>query len=59
MHGELTPSYKYIDELRSYHDKIAKKQEEYELSMQENLRRASSVRRGMGFATVVFSGNLF
>lgn len=59
VHGQLTPPYKYIAELRSYHDKIAKKQEEYELSMQENLRKASSIKRGMGFATIVFSGSLF
>jgi ACT domain-containing protein len=58
-HGELTPKYKYITDLRHLREKAKQHQEEYMQHVKELERKTSSLKRGMRFATVVFSGHLF
>mmetsp|Transcript_48301 Transcript_48301/g.35476 ORF Transcript_48301/g.35476 Transcript_48301/m.35476 type:complete len:314 (+) Transcript_48301:692-1633(+) len=57
-HGELTPNFQYIAKLRKSNEYAAKQQEQYLQKMKENMRKSSSVRRGLTFLTVVISGNL-
>ena len=58
-HGELTPKYRYITDLRLIREKARQHKEEYMQHVKEAERKTSSLRRGMRFATVVFAGHLF
>jgi hypothetical protein len=58
-HGELTPKYRYITDLRAIREREKKHKEEYMQHVLEAERKTSSLRRGMRFATVVFNGHLF
>lgn len=58
-HGELTPKYKYIDNLRSLREKAKQHEQEYMQHVKATERKTSSLRRGTRLATVVFDGHLF
>ena len=58
-HGELTPRYQYITELRRIREKAQQHKKEYMEHVKEAERKTSSLRRGMRFATVVLVGHLF
>ena len=58
-HGELTPKYKYITDLRAIRERARLHKEEYMQHVKEAERKTSSLKRGMRFATVVFNGHLF
>ena len=58
-HGKLTPNYEYIMELRKMREQTKKHSEEYKKAMEERTRKASTLRRGMKFTTIVLSGHLF
>jgi len=58
-HGNLTPKYEYITELRRIRDIAKQHQQDYMTHVQEAERKTSSLRRGIRFATVIFNGHLF
>lgn len=58
-HGKLTPPYKYIADLRKINEETEAKQRKYQESIDEMARKTSTLRRGVRFSTVVFTGNLF
>lgn len=58
-HGELTPDYKYIMDLRLIREQAKRHQEEYMAKVKEAEGKRSSLRRGIKFDTVVFQGHLF
>ena len=58
-HGELTPRYRYITDFRTIREKAKLHQQEYMQHVHEAERKTSSLRRGMRFATLVFTGHLF
>ena len=58
-HGELTPKYRYITDLRAIRERANQHKEEYMQHVLEAERKTSGLKRGMRFATVVFNGHLF
>ena len=45
--------------MRELQARIEKKEDNYLSKIQESMSKSSSIRRGMGYATVVLTGNLF
>ena len=58
-HGELTPKYNYITNLRAIREKAKQHQEDYMKKVEGEGRKTSSMKRGSRFATVLYSGHLF
>lgn len=58
-HGKLAPNYEYIMEIRRVNEKLSQNQNDYMQKIHDFQRKPSSIRRGMSFATLVISGNLF
>lgn len=58
-HGELTPNFYYIMKMREFREQTQLAEEEYKQTLKESVRKTSTLRRGMRFTTVVFTGHLF
>jgi len=57
-HGELTPNYKYIAELRKRNEDLANQNEEFEKEAAK-IKRDSGLQRSMSTATLTMMGHLF
>lgn len=58
-HGELTPKYSYITNLRAIKEKTKQHHQDYMKQVEDEGRKTSSMKRGSRFATILFSGHLF
>lgn len=58
-HGELTPDFFYIQQMKQVREQAKRHQEEYLQHIKDAEKKTSSLRRGFRFATVVFNGHLF